>query len=136
VTVPLTASVELVVPFHDVDSLHVVWHGHYMKYMEIARQQLLRERRLDVTHLMELGVRMLVTHTHLKHVAPLCYNDRFRVTATLVEYKVRFEFQFEIFNLTRGKRAATGRTILAVVGNDGELCFQTPSELIRRIEGP
>ena len=24
-------SVELEVPFHDVDSLHIVWHGHYYK---------------------------------------------------------------------------------------------------------
>ena len=25
-------------PFHDVDALHVVWHGHYYKYLELARE--------------------------------------------------------------------------------------------------
>jgi acyl-CoA thioester hydrolase len=33
----LHAEVEVVVPFFDVDSMDVVWHGHYVKYLEIAR---------------------------------------------------------------------------------------------------
>jgi len=28
----LTAVITLRVPFHDVDSARVVWHGHYFKY--------------------------------------------------------------------------------------------------------
>ncbi|MEZ4452430.1 MAG: hypothetical protein R3B09_23395 [Nannocystaceae bacterium] len=27
-------SVDFEVPFHDVDALRIVWHGHYYKYME------------------------------------------------------------------------------------------------------
>ena len=38
----LQASVELEVPFHDVDVMHVAWHGHYVKYFELARCALLR----------------------------------------------------------------------------------------------
>ena len=29
------------VPFHDVDVMRVAWHGHYVKYFEIARCALL-----------------------------------------------------------------------------------------------
>ena len=25
------------IPFFDVDSMHIVWHGHYIKYLELAR---------------------------------------------------------------------------------------------------
>lgn len=25
------------VPFFDVDSMNIAWHGHYVKYLEIAR---------------------------------------------------------------------------------------------------
>jgi acyl-CoA thioester hydrolase len=35
------AEVEIRVPFFDVDSIHVVWHGHYVKYLEQARCELL-----------------------------------------------------------------------------------------------
>ena len=29
--------IELTVPFYDVDSMDIVWHGHYLKYFEDAR---------------------------------------------------------------------------------------------------
>src|SRR6185437_9998187 len=37
----LHVDTEVTVPFFDVDSIDVVWHGHYVKYLEIARCALL-----------------------------------------------------------------------------------------------
>ena len=37
----LQHSVEIEIPFHDVDMMEVAWHGHYVKYFEIARCALL-----------------------------------------------------------------------------------------------
>ena len=37
----ISAAVEVTVPFHDVDLAGVVWHGHYMKYLENARWALM-----------------------------------------------------------------------------------------------
>ena len=28
---------EIEVPFFDVDVMQIVWHGHYVKYLEVAR---------------------------------------------------------------------------------------------------
>lgn len=30
-------SFEIEVPFFDVDAMHIVWHGNYVKYLETAR---------------------------------------------------------------------------------------------------
>ena len=30
-------SAEIEVPFFDVDVMQIVWHGHYVKYLEVAR---------------------------------------------------------------------------------------------------
>ena len=128
-------SVELRAPFHDVDTLRVVWHGHYVKYVELARMEYLRHKHLSVPELEELGVMLMVAQTHLKHVAPLRHDDQFRVSAWLVEHQVRLEFEYEVFNLTSGRRAATGRSILAVVrAGSGEMCLRTPEEIVRRLE--
>ncbi len=32
-----TAEVTFDIPFHDVDLMGIVWHGHYAKYLEVAR---------------------------------------------------------------------------------------------------
>lgn len=126
-------TVELAVPFHDVDGLHVVWHGHYVKYLEIARMELMRQRGLDVPDLVALGLKLMVAQTHLRHVAPLRFNDRVAVSVWLTEIEVRLEFAYEVRNLTTGKRAATARSVLVVVGPDDQLCFGTPSEIRDRL---
>ena len=38
----LSATTELEVQFFDVDSMRVVWHGNYVKYLEVARCELLK----------------------------------------------------------------------------------------------
>ena len=35
--------VTITVPFHDVDAMGVVWHGNYFRYLEVAREQLLKQ---------------------------------------------------------------------------------------------
>ena len=37
----LRVDIPVEVPFFDVDSMDVVWHGHYVKYLELARCALL-----------------------------------------------------------------------------------------------
>ncbi|WP_343034423.1 hypothetical protein [Candidatus Methylobacter favarea] len=34
-------AVDIEIPFHDIDMMEVVWHGHYAKYFESARCALL-----------------------------------------------------------------------------------------------
>ena len=37
----VAAEIEFDVAFHDVDLVGVVWHGHYLKYLENARWALM-----------------------------------------------------------------------------------------------
>jgi len=36
-----SAEAEIQVQFFDLDPMQVVWHGHYVKYLEVARCALL-----------------------------------------------------------------------------------------------
>ena len=62
-------SIELEIPFHDVDTLGVVWHGHYYKYLELARTQLLRSCHLDVANLMDLRLGLVVIESGCRYIA-------------------------------------------------------------------
>ncbi|MBI5544138.1 MAG: acyl-CoA thioesterase [Deltaproteobacteria bacterium] len=126
-------AVELTVPFHDVDGLHIVWHGHYVKYLEIARMELLRRLGLDIPQIRELGFRMLIAESHLRHVSPLFYGDRFRVSAWLAEIEARIDTEYEVFNLTTGRRAATARSVLVTTTAEGKLCIGTPGPILERL---
>jgi acyl-CoA thioester hydrolase len=136
-------SVELVVPFHDVDALGVVWHGHYYKYFELARTQLLRDRGLDGGtpenrepdggDLIGTRYRFYVIESRCRHSFPLRYGERARVAAWVRDVRHRVLIQFELTNLDHERRAARGFTALATVDADHNLLLETPNEIQRRL---
>ena len=128
-------SVDFEVPFHDVDALQIVWHGHYFKYFELARTALMRTCKLDGPEVHDLGHGLLVIESHCRHSAPLAYGDRARVTAWLADVVHRIHIRFEIQNLTQGRRAARGHTMLVATTRSGEMLHRTPEGLIKRLQG-
>ncbi len=126
-------SVEFEVPFHDVDALRVVWHGHYYKYLELARTRLLRSRKLDVADFSGLPVRVIMVESACRYVSPLHYADRVRISAWFRDVRNRICIDYEVTNLTRGRRAARARTILASTDLQGRLLLRTPEVILERI---
>ncbi len=128
-------SIDLEIPFHDVDALRIVWHGHYYKYFELARTELMRSCRLDVPDIGSLGHRMLVIESHCRYASHLSYGDRARVTAWLADVVHRIHVRFEIQNLTQGRRAAYGHTTLVATTREGAMLHRTPEALLERLLG-
>lgn len=126
-------SVELEVPFHDVDALHVVWHGHYYKYFEIARTALMRANNLAELSVVGMGYTLFVIETKCRHIAPLRLADRFRVTARVEDVDHRVHVSYRIHNLSQDRRCAKGYTMLATVDAEGRLLLETPGEIRDRL---
>ena len=108
----LSASVHVDVPFHDVDAMNVAWHGHYVKYFEIARCALLRLFNYDYPEMKASGYLWPVVECHLKYVRPALYNQQLRVEATLLEYENRIKIGYVIFDAGSGERLTKGHTCL------------------------
>lgn len=132
-------TVDLMVPFHDCDPLFIAWHGWYYKYFEIARCALFAAHRIDVPDLIPLKYGFYVIDSRARHVGALRYGDKFRVAAWFTEWETRVTVAYEIQNLTTGKRAARGKTVLVTThrahhgpGED-EMLFETPKVLLDRI---
>lgn len=125
-----TAEVIIEVPFHDVDMIGVAWHGHYLKYFELARTQLCRQCHCDLEQVRALGLMLPVIDCHCRYIAPLTYGMRVHVLATLVETEFRLKVEYLLTEVTSGKRLARGTTIQAVVRqSDGRLMLPIPSAL-------
>jgi acyl-CoA thioester hydrolase len=125
--------VDFEVPFHDVDALRVVWHGHYYKYAELARTKLMRTCGLDGEELLKTGYGLYVVESKCRYVSPLRYADGARATAWFKDVANRLNIGFEITNLSTGSRAAKGHTILATVDEAGALLLHTPKAIRKRI---
>jgi len=126
-------AVDLEVPLYHVDALGIVWHGRYYEYLEQARIRLLRARRLDASDLVELGFGMLLVESRCRHIAPLRYGDRIRVSGWIRDVTHRLYVGYEITNLTRDERAARAHTILVTTDPSGRLRLRTPEAILERL---
>lgn len=124
------AEVTFDVPFHDMDAMGVVWHGNYLKYFEYARTRLFQVLKLGGEVSRNFPYVWVVIESKVRHIAPLRFEDRVRVTARLVDVDYRIHVRYEVFNLTTGDRAAKGHTMLATLDKEGAMLVQTPQELL------
>lgn len=131
----LRAEVAVEVPFHDVDVMEVVWHGHYLKYFELARAALLRQIDFDYPRMREAGYAWPVVDCRVKYVRSARYGDHLTVCAELKEYENRLVIDYEIRQVGTGLRLTKGQTIqVAVDMKNGELQFLSPPCLLSRLE--
>ena len=130
----LAGEVLMEIPFHDVDAMGVAWHGHYVKYLEIARTALLRRLGLDFQQMQEWGVLWPVVVCNMKFIRPLRYGQQVRVRAELLEYQARLRIRYLLTDAATGERVNRAETIqVAVASGTGELLFQCPPMLTEAI---
>jgi acyl-CoA thioester hydrolase len=131
----LTAAIQIKVPFHDVDAMNVAWHGHYVKYFEIARCALLQQFNYDYPEMKASGYLWPVVECHLKYVRPARYDQTLRVEATLLEYENRIKIGYVIFDTTSDERLTKGHTVqVAIDATTHELQYVSPPILLANVE--
>ncbi|WP_020208029.1 acyl-CoA thioesterase [Gilvimarinus chinensis] len=122
------------VPFYDVDSMGIVWHGHYIKYFEDARCALLDAIDYNYESMSASGYGFPVVDLHLKYVKPARFNRLLKVEATLEEWEVRLKIRYRIIDLHSGDILTKGHSVqVAVSVDDGEMCFATPPILAEKV---
>ncbi|NLR76099.1 acyl-CoA thioesterase [Leeia aquatica] len=129
---PLHETIWVDVPFHDIDTMDVVWHGHYIKYLEIARCALLRKLDYDYPQMKASGFAWPVVECNLKYVRPARYGQRLAVTATLLEYENRLKLSYEIHDEQGARLTKAVTTQVAVCLKTGEMQFVSPACLLER----
>jgi len=132
----LKAAVKIRVPFHDVDGMQVVWHGHYYKYFEVARTKLLQSIGYDVHEMKASGYSWPVVESNCKYVRPILYDQLIQVTAELQEYENRLKIRYRITDAVSNSKLASGHTTqVAVEMKNLEMCFVSPKILREKVEG-
>jgi acyl-CoA thioester hydrolase len=133
----VSTSVTLKVPYYDVDLMQIVWHGHYLKYFEVARQALFKECGVDLQRTMEDTKYVFpVVRSTIKHIWPLRFGDEFICTAVVREARVRIVLDFEIKLISNDKVCAKGWSEqVAVLLPEMEMVFQIPEEIQKALSG-
>jgi acyl-CoA thioester hydrolase len=123
----LTIDMEMQIPFHDVDSMGITWHGNYLRYFEIARCKLLDELGYNYRQMQASNYAWPIIDLQIKYVKASTFEQKITVRAELVEWENRLKINYQIRDVETGARITKGYTIQAAVDmSTQELCFVTP----------
>ena len=128
------AEVIIDVPFFDVDAMQVVWHGHYVKYLEVARCELLRSFNYDYTDMSESGYMWPIVDMSLKYVGSALFAHKIKVVATLKEWENRLKIDYLITDLASGKKLTKASTTQVAINiSTRQMCFESPDILFEKL---
>lgn len=129
-----SAEIELLIPFHDLDPVNIVWHGNYAKYFEQARCALLQGFDYNYDQMRASGYLWPVIDLHMRYIKPLHFNQKVRVKASLKEWEYRLKIDYLISDVATGMRLAKGSSIqVAVDAATKEMCLLSPRVLFERL---
>ena len=130
----LVAEVGIQVPFYDVDVMEVAWHGHYLKYFEVARCALLRSFDYDYPRMRDSGYAWPIVECYLKFVRSARYGQHLTVRAELLEWESKLKIGYLVKDSATGERLTKGYTSqVAVELRSGELQFVSPQVLFEKL---
>lgn len=130
----LSASIDLEIPFFDVDTMGVTWHGNYIKYFELARCALLKKINYGYTDMMSSGYAWPVVDMRVKYIKPTIFSQEITVTAFLVEYENRLKIEYLITDKTTKQKLTIAYSIqIAVDVKTQTLCFTAPKVFLDKI---
>lgn len=129
-----SADIELSPAFHDLDPMAVVWHGHYLKYFELARCALLQKIDYDYPQMRDSGYAWPVVDLRSKYVAPLRYEQKVKVAAKITEWENRLKIEYLVTDVESGKVLTRAYSIqVAVNMKTQEMCFSSPKILMQKL---
>jgi acyl-CoA thioester hydrolase len=133
----IKAEIAVTIPFHDVDALEIVWHGHYVRYLEVARCEALKKINYGYQEMRNTGFIWPVIEIKVRYPRPARFEQTILVRAELVEWENRMRFQYEVVDSVTGERITTAETTQVAVNEaTQEMCFESPPILFEKLGLP
>ncbi|TNB90145.1 acyl-CoA thioesterase [Pseudomonas sp. Fig-3] len=131
----LHVETQVVVPFFDVDSMNVVWHGHYVKYLEVARCALLDLIGHNYNDMLASGYAWPVIDLQLRYVRSAVFGQTLTVRASLVEWESRLKINYLISDAATGERLTRASSVqVAVDVASREMLLASPRVFVQAVE--
>lgn len=128
-SVTLKAQTEIKVRFNEVDSLRIVWHGHYVKYLEEAREAFGEKYKMGYLDVEKHGYASPIVKVDIDYKQQLRYGDSVIAEAEYVNTAAaKLMFKYNLYRKSDGVLVAKAKTIQVFLNiKDFELSLNHPA---------
>ncbi len=118
---------ETEVRFSEVDSMGIVWHGHYIKYFEDGRESFGREHQLGYMDVYDRGFFIPIVNINCNYKKPIVYNGPLMIETTFVDTPAaKIIFDYKLYHKETGEVYATGTSEQVFLTKERELHLTIP----------
>ena len=114
--------------FFDTDPMGIMWHGNYVKYLEMARCKLLDEIGYNYIKMQDNGFTLPIVKMDLKYINPIYFNEYFIVEISVIECDITLKFKYTLLSKDELTIAKANITQVAVRLNK-ETLYSIPDDL-------
>jgi acyl-CoA thioester hydrolase len=126
-TIILKNITEAAIRFSEVDSMAVVWHGNYVKYLEDGREAFGKQYGLGYLDVYRHGIMTPVVELSLNYKTYLNYGDDIIIETELVDTPAaKIIFNYNIFRKSDHCLVLTAKSVQVFVDKEGSLLLTNP----------
>jgi acyl-CoA thioester hydrolase len=121
--------------YADTDAMGIVYHSNYIRWFEIGRTELMRDKGIVYAQLEKEGFFLPVTQLYCHYLAPARYDD-YVLIETAIGYfrRASIRFDYEIKNEAGALVLVEGYTVHAFTNRDGKI-VRAPRRIGEQILG-
>ncbi|MCW3785549.1 acyl-CoA thioesterase [Plebeiibacterium sediminum] len=115
------------VRFSEVDSMHIVWHGNYVKFLEDGREAFGSQYGLGYYDVYEEGYMTPIVKVDIDYKNQVRYGEELEVKTIFESVDAaKICFRYEISKVSDKLIVAKGKTIQVFLDTEGDLQLTNP----------
>jgi len=123
----LTDTIRIRVPFYDVDSIQMVWHGNFVKYLEEGRESFGFKYGLEYMHIYNSGYVAPIADMHMEYKNTAGIGDTLIVETSYKPCRgAKLMFDYVITRECDGELILKASTVQLFVTREGVFEVSTP----------
>ena len=130
----VTATTTAKPQFYDIDSMNIVWHGYYPKFMELGRVAILDKIDYGYDAMVASGYGWPIIDMRFRYARPMRIHQEIEIVAGIVEWENRLKIDYEFKDLKTGQRLNRCSSVQVAVEIETEtMLWETPPILREKL---
>ncbi|MFN6945330.1 MAG: acyl-CoA thioesterase [Cytophagaceae bacterium] len=118
---------EITARFSEIDSMGIVWHGHYIKYFEDGREAFGKEYKLHYLEVYKQGFFIPIVKIDCNYKKPILYTEPLVIETKYIDTPAaKIIFEYKIYNKDTSEIYATGKSEQVFLTKERELHLTIP----------